>query len=67
MKRPFAVWESEYHEEGGNLVFAATEKGARRKYRRLTRERSPGVGELVPLSVTSLSAAQALAMWRSAQ
>lgn len=67
MTKPFAVWESEYPEEGGNLIFATSESGARRKYRRMTQERAPGVCELVPLSVVSLTAAQALALARSAQ
>jgi hypothetical protein len=67
MKTPFAVWESEYPEEGSILVFAITPKGARRRYRRSNRERSPGVAALVPLSLSALSMEQALALARSSQ
>jgi hypothetical protein len=65
MKTPYAVWESEYPEEGSCLVFAVTAKGARRRYRRMTRERAACVGELVPLSVQALTLTQALALARS--
>jgi len=63
--KAFAVWETEYPEEGSNLVLAATEKGARRRYRRMTSERSAGVSELTPLSVATLTTTQALALARS--
>lgn len=66
MNRPWAVWESEYPDEGSNLVFAATEKGARRRYRRMAGERSSGVTELIPLETAPLTTAQALALARSA-
>lgn len=66
MKKPFAVWEDEYPEEGSNLIFAVTAKGARRRYRRMTAERAAGVAELVPLSTSLLTTEQALALARSA-
>lgn len=66
-KSPFAVWESEYQDEGSALIFASTEKGARRRYRRMTRERAAGVNELTPLSIEALTTEQALALWRSGQ
>lgn len=64
-KKPFAVWESEYPDEGSNLVFAASEKGARRRYRRMTREKAPSVPDLTPLSVSELTTHQALALARA--
>ena len=65
MRRPFAVWESEYPDEGSNLIFAASESGARGRYRRMTRERAAGVVDLVPLSVAALTTTEALALARS--
>lgn len=62
---PYAVWETEYPEDGSNLVFAVTAKGARRRYRRMTLERTPCVADLVPLTVAALTTAQALALARS--
>jgi hypothetical protein len=67
MKRPFAVWESEYPDEGSNLLFATSERGASRKYRRMTRERAAGFAELVHLSASPFTTEQALALARSAQ
>jgi hypothetical protein len=66
VKTPFAVWETEYPEEGSSLIFALTEKGARHRYRRRIREMAPGVAELVPLAVQPISLAEALALARSA-
>lgn len=63
--KPFAVWETEYPEDGCNLVIAASEKGAQRRYRRMTRERAVGPANLTPLSMSVLTTEEALALWRS--
>jgi len=66
-KTAFAVWESEYPDDGCTVIVAASEYGARRKYRRMTRERASSVTELVPLVVFVITAAEALALVRNAQ
>lgn len=66
MRRAFAVYEAEYPDEGSNLVVAWSEKGARRKYRRMTGERAAGVDALIPLEACPLTTHQALALWRAA-
>lgn len=63
---PFSVWETEYPDEGSVLLFAYSESGARRKWRKSTRTKGP-VSEQPPLSVEALTAGQALALARSAQ
>jgi hypothetical protein len=47
------VWESEYPDDGSTEVEAWTEKGARRKYRRMTGERNH-LTDLTPLSVEAI-------------
>jgi hypothetical protein len=65
MKKPFAVWETEYPDEGSSLYLAYSESGARRKWRKDTRTTGP-VSEQPPLSVAELTTEQALAHVRSA-
>lgn len=60
MKKAWAVWEAEYPDEGSNLYYAVTEKGALRRWRRETRMRGP-LSEHPPLEVAELTAAQVLA------
>lgn len=66
MKKPFAVWETEYPDEGSVLLFAYSESGARRKWRKATRTTGP-VSEQPSLSTAELTTEQALAHARSAQ
>lgn len=63
---PFAVWETEYSDEGCTLFFAYSDSGARRKWRKATRTKGP-VSEQPTLSVESLTTEEALALWRSGQ
>jgi hypothetical protein len=65
MKRAFAVFETEYPEEGCTLIIAFSEKGAKRRYRRWTGERAPGVVELTPITAERCTAHEALVLWRS--
>lgn len=64
MKKAFAVWETEYPDDGSNLYIAYSASGARRKWRKETRTTGP-VGEQPPLSVAELTVAEALALYRS--
>lgn len=54
MMKPFAVWESEYPNEGSILFFAFSASGARRKWRRATRTVGP-VSNQPLLSVEEMS------------
>lgn len=53
----FVVWECEYPDDGATEIRAATPKGARRAYRKMTRERSEGVAALIELGVRPKEAA----------
>lgn len=53
--KTFAVWETEYPEEGSTLIEAMTAKGAMRRYRKITGERVAGY-DLTPLEASPMSA-----------
>jgi hypothetical protein len=52
----FAVWETEYEDEGSLLFTAYTEKGARRAYRKTCDERKSSVDDLTSLSTSEMTA-----------
>jgi hypothetical protein len=52
--RIYAVWESEYPDEGSTLIEAFSESGARRKWRLATRTNGP-VSEQPDLTVTEIT------------
>lgn len=61
MKTAYAVWETEYPDEGSVLVVRHSAKGALRWYRKATGERRSR-DDLTPLSVCPLSVTKALAL-----
>ena len=52
--KTFAVWETEYPEEGSMLFEAHTEEGAMRAYRKTTGEQCSG-DDLTPLSTAEMT------------
>ena len=55
MMTTFAVWETEYSDEGSLLFTAYTEKGACRAYRKTCAERRSSVDDLTPLSTAEMT------------